>query len=356
MVSDGTLPHPMRVSVVVPTYRRPDALRSTLAALLQQDFPRDDYEIVVVDDGSGDATENAVRELAALDERVRYEPQPNSGVATARNSGARAATGDLLIFLDDDMLVEPDHIQAHLAARERHGECLVNGHWEFSESTRAALEQTPFGRYRIALEDDIRARFPRVALDDGRFTITKVTAANLGVSRQAFQKLGGFDERFPYAGYEDQEFSHRAHEAGLRFIYDPAIRLRHNDERVTLEQFGRRYQRGAVTAVYLAALHPAEYGGVRLVLENAPTTRYDPLRLRIKKPLKRLFSSGGGVWLLRALIRELERHAPRSRALPRLYSATIGIFIFRGIREGLQQNPAARKAAIDAIRTGQTND
>ena len=103
-----------------------------------------------------------------------------------------------------------------------------------------------------------------------------MTAANLGVSARTFAALGGFDERFPYAGYEDQEFSYRAREGGHRFIYDPAIRLEHNDERVTLEQFARRYERGAVTAVYLAAMHPEAYATSPLVLENAPITKYDP--------------------------------------------------------------------------------
>jgi GT2 family glycosyltransferase len=345
----------MRVSFVVPTFRRPDTLRSTLGALLQLDYAPGDYEVVVVDDGSGDGTAEVVTGLAGTDARIRYHPQPNSGVATARNNGARAATGELLIFLDDDMLVEPDHIRAHLAVREQHGDCLVNGHWLFSDETRRALEQTPFGRYRMVLEDEIRERFAKVDIGQGRFEVTSVTAANLGVSARTFEALGGFDERFPYAGYEDQEFSYRAHEAGHRFIYDRAIRLGHNDERVTLEQFARRYQRGAVTAVYLAAMHPEAYATSPLVLENAPATKYDPRRLRVKKLLKRAFASLGGVWLLRAAIEPLERRAPRSPLLPRLYSTTIGVFIFRGVREGFKQVPAARSVAATAMRDQHAN-
>jgi len=354
-MADGTLSQPMRVSFVVPTFRRPDTLRSTLSALLALDYPPGDYEVVVVDDGSDDTTGAVVTGLATTDARIRYHPQPNSGVATARNHGAKAASGELLIFLDDDMLVEPDHIRAHLAVREQYGDCLVNGHWVFSEATGESLRQTPFGRYRMVLEDEIRERFAKVDIGQGRFEITSVTAANLGVSARTFAELGGFDERFPYAGYEDQEFSYRAHEAGHRFIYDPAIRLGHNDERVTLEQFARRYQRGAVTAVYLAAMHPEEYAGSPLVLENAPPTEYDPRPLRAKKLLKRAFSAMGGLWLLRAAIGQLEHRAPQSSLLPRLYSMTIGVFIFRGIREGLEQMPAAQAAAVAAMRDQQAH-
>lgn len=340
----------MRVSFVVPTFRRPDTLRTTLAALLELDYPPEEYEVVVVDDGSGDSTAEVVNGMAATGSQIRYHPQANSGVATARNNGAKAATGELLIFLDDDMLVRSDHVTAHLAVREQYGDCLVNGHWVFSDATRELLEQTPFGRYRMVLEDEIRERFDRVDIGQGRSEVTSVTAANLGVSARTFADLGGFDERFPYAGYEDQEFSYRARQAGHRFIYDPAIQLGHNDERVTLEQFARRYQRGAVTAAYLAAIHPEAYAKSPLLLENAPATKYDPLRLRLKKALKLAFSSMGGVRVLRAVIAALEQRAPYSQVLPRLYSATIGVFIFRGIREGLRQMPAARAAAVAAMR------
>ena len=75
---DDTLSAPMRVSFVVPTYRRPDALQSTLAALQQLDYPSDGYEVVVVDDGSGDATADLVGDLAGQDDRIRYHAQPNS--------------------------------------------------------------------------------------------------------------------------------------------------------------------------------------------------------------------------------------------------------------------------------------
>lgn len=338
------------MSFVVPTFRRPDALRGTLEALMSLDYPSDEYEVVVVDDGSGDATGEVVRSFVGRAARLTYLAQPNSGVATARNRGAATAEGELLIFLDDDMLVQPNHVRAHLAAREAHGDCMVNGHWGFAGPLRDILEQTPFGRYRIALEDEIRERLPKLPAGQGRFEITKVTAANLGVSAHVFHSLRGFDERFPYAGYEDQEFSHRASQAGCRFILDTHIRLDHNDARVTLDQFARRYERGAVTAVYLAALHPESHATSELLLENAGTTRHDPYRLRVKKRLKRACSGIVGTYLLRTVIKQLERCAPRSRLLPRLYSTHIGLFIFRGIREGLEQMPEAQVAVDEVMR------
>lgn len=346
----------MRVSFVVPTYRRPEALRSTLEALVALDFPPDEYEVVVVDDGSADSTGDVVRSFTDRSPRVRYVEQPNSGVATARNNGAAAAEGELLIFLDDDILVQPDHVHAHLAVRDAYGDCLVNGHWEFAPKTQATLAETPFGRYRIEVEKQVKDGNEKVPLGDGRLRPHEVTAANLGISAELFHRLGGFDQDFPYAGREDAEFGHRARDAGCMFVYDPAIHLWHDDQRVSLEQMCRRFQRDAVTAMYLVARHPAAHASDALLLENAPVTEFDPWRWRVKKVLKHLYASPPGLFLARRVIAFWERRAPESPVLRRLYSMTIGAYIFRGVREGLRAVPEARQIAIDAVRARVWND
>src|SRR5688500_16831171 len=92
---------PTFVSMVIPTFRRPEALRATLESVMAIDYPADAYEVIVVDDGSGDRTPEVVRSFERPAPRVRCVEQPNSGVARARNQGAALATGELLIFLDD---------------------------------------------------------------------------------------------------------------------------------------------------------------------------------------------------------------------------------------------------------------
>lgn len=341
---------PMRISFVVPTYRRPEALRETLEALSSLSHPYDRYEVVVVDDGSNDVTPEVVQGFKDRSVAITYIYQENSGVAKARNTGAAAATGELLIFLDDDILVERDHIARHLAVRERYGDCLVNGHWEFSPHTTAALEETPFGRFRIHLEDWVKTAIDKEPLGDGRLRPSGVTAANLGISAARFREIGGFDEAFPFAGCEDQDFSYRAREAGFNFIYDPAIRLVHNDERVTLARFGARQRRGAHTSVYLVARHPEAFADRALLLENAQPTGFDPWRLWLKKRLKAAYASPAGLAAAGLLTSVVETVAPRSRILPRLYTMTLGAYIFLGVRDGLAELPEARAAAVEAMR------
>jgi GT2 family glycosyltransferase len=340
----------MTISFVVPTFRRPEALRETLQALSALESQPDAYEIIVVDDGSGDTTPEVVHAFAGAPGAITYLAQQNGGVAKARNTGAAAARGELLIFLDDDILVEPDHIDRHLAVRAQYGDCLVNGHWEFSAATRAALEETPFGRFRINVEDWVKTAISKEPLQDGRLRPDGITAANLSISAARFHELGGFDEGFPFAGCEDQDFSYRAHAAGCTFVYAPEIRLGHNDERLTLNLFAARQRRGAHTAVYLVARHPEEFAERALVLENAPLTRFDPWRMKFKKSMKAAYSSTAGLTLAALIIKQLETHAPRARVLTRLYTMTLGAHIFLGIRDGLSELPEARAAVLEVMR------
>lgn len=327
----------MQVSVIVPTFRRPAALSSTLRALSALNFPPGRYETIVIDDAADEATRELVEETArSAVPDIRYFAQPNSGVATARNRGAQLARGDVLIFLDDDMLVEPNHIRRHLAARASHGDCVVNGHWDFAPEVKKALTATPFGRFRIEVEDWVREGIAKRPLDDGRVMPAAVTACNMSIDRRRFLELGGFDESFPFAGFEDYEFSHRAADAGCRFIYDAEIHLLHNDNRLTLQEFCERQRRGALTAVYLASRRPEEYAGQPLMTENAPISRNDVPRVAAKKLIKKALSTRPMLAVANAVIGLMERVSPEAPMLRRAYWSMCGVYIFKGVREGLQ--------------------
>ena len=139
-------------SIVVPTFRRPDALRATLEGLLALDYEQDCYEVIVVDDGADEITAQIVEGFGGQGVSVTLERQHQRGAACARNRGARVASGDLVLFCDDDMIVDPSHLRMHLATRQRHGDVLVSAAWQFAPAIETVLRKTPFGRYRIDLE------------------------------------------------------------------------------------------------------------------------------------------------------------------------------------------------------------
>ena len=106
---------PPKVSVVIPTFNRRDVLACTLPSVLVQDFPPEEYELVVVVDGSTDDTAAMLRDLEPAC-ALQIIEQPNRGQAVAMNAGLAAARGELILFLDDDILCERTLLAQHVAA------------------------------------------------------------------------------------------------------------------------------------------------------------------------------------------------------------------------------------------------
>jgi GT2 family glycosyltransferase len=328
-------------SVVVPTYRRPDALRATLTALAGLDYPSDRYEVIVIDDASDERTAKLVDAHRGRGVALSFATQSHRGAAAARNHGARLADGDLLLFCDDDIVVDSNHLRAHLAAQAEHRDALVNGAWEFTAAVHEALARTPFGRYRLELERNFQSDATGRVLEGGCIEIAMLGSWDLSLQRELFWDLGGFDERFPAAGAEDQDFSLRARKAGARLLLDPRIRCLHNDNRLDLAAYCAREERSAQTMPVLMRKFPAQFGRSAYVRENRPIERGDSLRLAIKKGVKWLLSRRpvlSGLHRATGLAERLDVPEPLLR---QLYSALLGLHLFRGFRRAWRRRGAA---------------
>lgn len=217
-------------TVVVPSYARPDALRACLAALAAQD--ERDHEVVVVDDGSPEP----LAPVCAPFEGVRCVRQENGGPARARNRGAREAAGTFLAFTDDDCRPRPDWLSALRRAwggdeGRMVGGRVVNG-----------LPRNPYASASQALCDYIYDYYGAATGAAPFFTTN-----NCGVSRAAFQALGGFDETFPLAAAEDRDLGLRWRDRGGALAYAPDAVVEHHHA-LTLRRFIRQhanYGRGA---------------------------------------------------------------------------------------------------------------
>ena len=116
----GTTRHQPKVSVVIPTYNKCDVLRKTMHNLVRQQVDPRDYEVIVADDGSSDATKTVVESFSDL-MTVKYCFQEDLGfrAGAARNAGARLAAAPLLVFVDTGVMIGPGFLQEHLAAHEQ---------------------------------------------------------------------------------------------------------------------------------------------------------------------------------------------------------------------------------------------
>ncbi len=322
-------------SIVVPTFRRPDAFTQTLRALLALDYPAGRYEVIVVDDAADPLTRRIIDELRNPSVSVKLEAQERRGAACARNRGARIAGGEWVLFCDDDILAPPSHLAAHLAVHERHGNAVVAGNAMLPPAVVRALATTPFGRYRIELERrfDEEARVESLDGDPSCVRMTTLAAANLSLRRELFWRIDGFDEHFPVAGAEDQDLSLRARRSGARLIRGTEIRCLHNDRYLTLRQCCAREERSASTMPFLVRKYPSEFGDVPYARENRPIAAGDPPNLVAKKLLKAALASRPALDALHVLTRSCEAARVPERVLRRLYTALLGLHLFRGFRQ-----------------------
>ncbi len=211
------------VSVVVPYFEAPEALELTLAALERQTYPRELFEVVVVDDGS--RVPLGVPDYTDLDVRVVRQRDLGFGLARARNTGARAASYGILVFLDCDMMPESGWLAAHARWHHVVSDALTLGfraHVEVGgvdagmvRDRSGSLEEL-FSDRRSDRPEWIEFHMARTndltSTADDLFRV--VTGGNLGVGRDFFEEVGGFDESFTQWGAEDTEFGYRAFTRG----------------------------------------------------------------------------------------------------------------------------------------------
>ena len=210
------------VSVIVPTYRAPEPLALTLAGLERQDYPRTLLEVVVVDDGSDPPVEPPAG--TSLDLRVVRQPRRGFGLARARNSGARAASHDILVFLDGDVIAEAGLIRAHARWHHAVGDALTQGFCAFvgAHGLRADTVRNHHRALATLFEGlDVDAPWiERHMARTGDLTsrhadlFRAVTGHNLAISRALFEEAGGFDESFDRYGGEDTELGYRVQARG----------------------------------------------------------------------------------------------------------------------------------------------
>lgn len=232
----------MDISVIIPTYNNRDLLVATLRSLLAQDYAADYYEIIVVDDGSTDGSDEAVQHLNGP-VRLTYERRENQGRGAARNAGARLARSPVLLFLDADVRPAPGFLSGHARQHQAHPRAGVQGRTLQAPETL----RTTFMRATNLLPDlTIRRKDALSPLH--------VITRNFSVAAGAFWDVGGFDEAFVGYGWEDIELGMRLQDAGVTLRYEPdALAYHHHVQR--LEDLIPKLRQAGEGAVYFWRKH-----------------------------------------------------------------------------------------------------
>ncbi len=221
------------------TYNRAALLERVLEACFDQTVPDDSYEVVLVDDGSSDETPAVIRR-AGLRAPCAFTvvSQENRGLAGARNAGIARATGERIIFIDDDVLVLPNFVAEHLRSHAASPQAIVRG---------GAIEVESF--------DDLPPPVWSIRNYSGNYFWTTNVSAPLATIRA----IGGFDESFSEYGWEDIDVGLRLRARGVKAVFNPRALVYHFKPPLrasSIEAMVRQARAKARTAVALARLHP----------------------------------------------------------------------------------------------------
>jgi GT2 family glycosyltransferase len=203
-------------SIIIPTFNRPERLRSCLQSISDIEHAHDAIQTIVVNDGSRLPYDEFIESFHEKMELV-YLKQKNRGPAAARNHGANHATGNFLVFLDDDCTLPSEWL--HEAQARIHSDCIIGGR------TMNCLTDNLFSQASQVLIDYLYKYYNNDS-EDTKF----LTSNNMIIPRDIFDKLGGFDLDFSDAAAEDRDFCDRLLHSGYQIKHRPEIVIHHYHE------------------------------------------------------------------------------------------------------------------------------
>jgi len=205
----------IQLSVIIPTYNRKEILRSCVYALFAQNISHNKYEILVIDDGSNDGTKKMIEDMIEkAPVSLRYFKQFKKGPAAAKNIGIKNSRGEIVLFINDDIIATPSLINEHLKFHDKNPDkkIAVLGY----ATWHPKLKITPFMYW---LENG-GPQFDYSGIDSGKTDWRRFYTCNISLKKDFLLTYGLFDEDFPYASYEDIELGYRLADRGLAILYN----------------------------------------------------------------------------------------------------------------------------------------
>lgn len=235
----------MRCSVIMPTFNRLPTLRRVLRAWDQQTAAVD-FEVVVVDDGSTDGTEDWLASWRPKSYRWRFAGQPNAGPAAARNQALAMARGEVVLFTGDDIEPRPDllaqHLRGHRALADPRVAILGLTRWPENASLTATMRH---------IDGPGAQQFSYHYFEDGAaYDFRHLYTSNISLDRRFLAlEPEGFSRDFPAAAFEDSELGFRLAAHGLRIVYRAAAVAYHHHPYLARDFFRRQVRCGEMAAI-----------------------------------------------------------------------------------------------------------
>jgi glycosyltransferase involved in cell wall biosynthesis len=257
----------MYLSIIIPTKEREEIFKKTLTAAIDaiEDCPA---EIIVVND-----SQTSCPTIPDYLPNVKLINNPKSGVASARNEGVKHSTGDLLLFLDNDIIISKQSVMHIMALHAQYPKGCFNLDWQYPQVLQELLTKSNLGRF--ILKHGMASFKGWYAdgswRDNALFESLSVASFHLSISKSNFDLTGGYNEQFPYAGFEDYDFPTKLKKAGLQFYIDSRVMVSHNEsDRLSLDNWLANQQRRAATRKVAVNLGyhelQLEYGWIKSIV------------------------------------------------------------------------------------------
>lgn len=235
----------MKLSVIIPTYNRQAVIHIALDSLREQTFPRDDFEIIIIDNSTEEGTKPVVDRYQDLP--IKYFRLPHRGVSVARNEGIARASAQILVFFDDDARAKPDWLAQIARIMER--EHIITGRVEPLKSKFWNHFAPHYNQGATPCESPV------------------LLEGNCALSRQVFDRIGLFDEELDY-GHEGEEFIARARVL-YKVMYYPEVVIYHDYASGWRRYLSKQWKFGHK----MAYLHRDEIHSLRQLIRGYDTLR-----------------------------------------------------------------------------------
>jgi len=328
------------VSVIIPTHNRSGSLLRTLDSLKRQTLSINDYEVIIIDDGSIDGTENL--SWSGYPFRIRCYRQENTGATNARNAGARLSSTELLVFMDDDIVATPGMLESLVKEVAIYDRVIVLGTLiPVSDGpTNPFTDLYCKGAVFPAVVNGLEPRLcgpPQVGAVGCFVHFAQCMTGILAIRQEDFYALDMFqDPTGGWPNWDDVDFGYRAHLAGFRLWRSADVVAFHYDYALkSLEACAARLERISESAARLFQRYPEliEYLPYR---DKAPMSILtDSPSLLARKILRNLASGRLSVYAMQRLSSVLEKHEPGSGLLALLYRWILSAYMYKGYRHGL---------------------
>lgn len=322
------------VSIVIPTFQRPDSLQRLLLALGRQSIPPDCFEAIVAIDGIADASEGVLRQLQ-VPYSLRWTAGSRAGPGATRNRGVMLASGDVILFLDDDMMPTPSLLAEHLATHKDATDRVCLGRVR-------VLPEMNLSPWETYLNRRFEAHYDKMDQSGYRPNFWDCLSGNVSLRRELFTRCEGFDPSFAVTRHEDIELGYRLARQGARFIYQPRALSYHRFSKTLDEGLRDAFNNGA-SAMRFAHHHPAL--APRLI--QARWRRYPQgvrrlMRWTIAQPKQQT----GYTKLVAQVLRWTDRRFLSSEIMRPLCQLAYHLHFWQGVQE------EARPGELDSLLSG----